>query len=52
MDKGSSPTPGASDVDSITKRNKNKQRELMMMLNYYGLNSKISFFCAGQISMT
>ena len=29
MDKGSSPTPGASDVGSTTKRNKNKQREFV-----------------------
>ncbi|HEX7141291.1 MAG TPA: hypothetical protein VF222_02315 [Nitrososphaeraceae archaeon] len=26
---GSSPTPGASDVGSTTKRNKNKQREFV-----------------------
>ena len=27
---GSSPTPGASDVGSTTKRNKNKQREFVL----------------------
>ena len=30
MDKGSSPTPGVSDVGSTTKRNKNKQREFVL----------------------